>query len=97
MADVLRLLPTGPIFFPFAFSTSAAVPFPGHLWETATTVLVSFGMVLEVGFSGRVWTTSSEPKQGLSARSGVAHPAKSPKHAGRFVVAIAIEAAPDAV
>lgn len=90
VADALLLRPTGPFFFLFAFFTSAAVPFSGHLWEAATTVLVSVGIVLVVGFSGRVWMTPPEPRQGLSARSGVAHPAKSLKHVGRYVVAVAI-------
>ncbi|NVM98660.1 hypothetical protein [Arthrobacter sp. SDTb3-6] len=92
VADHLRLRPSGPFFFLFAFTASAAVPYPGCILDAAMTVVGSVVVVLLVGFSGRLHARRRHPGRGL------VEPPRFPaarilKHAGRYLVAVGVAGA----
>ncbi|GAA1857443.1 FUSC family protein [Brevibacterium marinum] len=65
VADALRLRPSGPLFYIFAFMATANVPFDGMLWEAALAGVASVGIALVLGFVGRLWARRIEPDRRL--------------------------------
>lgn len=89
VADVLRLRPSGPLFYIFAFMATASVPFDGQLWEAALTGVSSVAVALFLGFIGRLWARRTEPDRQLSEAPLPAWP-RIFAQAGRYVVALGL-------
>ena len=89
VADVLRLRPSGPLFYIFAFMATASVPFDGQLWEAALTGVASVGVALVLGFMGRLWARRTEPDRQL-AEAPLPAWSRIYAQAGRYVVALGL-------
>lgn len=66
------LRPAGPFFYLFAFTTTAAVPFTGHLWEAAVAVAGSVATVLVLGWLGLVDPRRWRPAEAQDVPTGSA-------------------------
>lgn len=89
LADTLRLRPSGPFFYLFAFTASASVPFGGSLWEAAVTAVASVAVVLLIGFAGRLHARRTTPDRGLREAPHTPWP-RMLRHAGRYMIALGV-------
>lgn len=89
VSDLLRLRPSGPLFYIFAFMATASVPFEGQLWEAAATGVASVGVALILGFMGRLWARRTEPDRQL-AETPLPPWSRIYSQAGRYFVALGL-------